>query len=255
MSIVDRFSRRANPPSPASLAFLLLSVGIVVAYAVARSIVYKLYPITTTSEWVFRDAIMDIPRLLCFGAALLLLRRFQNSSTAREWTSLKPVEILVIGALPILLWNYYFSQSSGDDFSPPQIVLGVLSSVAVALFEETAFRGAVFASLRQRCSNFTTVFGTSLLFTLFHLQAQSTERWISIFLTGLVFANLRARGLTLAGLALIHATIDSLFFLHPSNNPESFSKPDQALTFGLLVMSVLLLPSRQRTVRISADFQ
>jgi membrane protease YdiL (CAAX protease family) len=99
------------------------------------------------------------------------------------------------------------------------MAVGIAATVMVALFEEAAFRGAILSGLRGVTTTGWAIVGSAFLFTLFHFQAQPTRVWPLLFVTGVVLANLRTRGLSLGWLAALHGLFDIPFFFFGTEGP------------------------------------
>lgn len=183
---------------------------------------------------------MSIPRLGGF-AALLLLNRVWNASRF-DLPLREAGRAALMGFAPMALWAFYFSAGRGDPFSPLMMFVGFFTSLVVGAFEEYAFRGPLLFALHQRFSLFTTIAFSNVLFAVFHVQAQPLRSWMAIFLLGVIFANLRFRGLSLGWLALIHGVTDALYFLFPGVLPDPFGFHGLTLQAGLLVYAVITFP-------------
>ena len=147
-----------------------------------------------------------------------------------------------MGFVPMTLWIFYFSGGHGDSYPPTMILVGFLTSLVVGAFEEYAFRGPLLAALRQHLSIFNTIVLSNLLFVIYHLQSQPVHFWIAIFLAGVIFANLRFRGLSIGWIALIHGLIDTFMFMFPRMTPDPFSFHALFFQAGLLAYVVVTFP-------------
>jgi membrane protease YdiL (CAAX protease family) len=223
-------------PSPVVLG----SLSVICGYVLIRGCVYHFFPITSLESWFFRDTLMSLPR---FGAftTLLLLNRSWNASRF----DLLPKDFgraVLMGFVPTALWILYFSGSQGETYPPFMKFVGFFTSLIVGAFEEYAFRGPLLSALCQQLSVFTATILGSVLFTVYHFQAQSFQAWIAIFLTGVIYANLRLRGLGLGWLALIHGITDASLFMFPSQNPALFGLYGLTFQGGLLIYAVATFP-------------
>lgn len=219
---------------------LIGSLGIIVAYVLIRSCVYHFFPVTSQETWFFRDTLMSIPRLGAF-ATLVLLNRFWHA--ARFDLPFKDFgRVALLGLVPVALWVFYFSGGQGGIFTPFKRFVGFFTSLVVGVFEEYAFRGPLLFALRQRLSLLSTVVLSSVLFAIYHVQAQPLRSWVAIFLTGVIYANLRFRGLSLGWLAVIHGVTDAFFFAFPDMNPSMFGFYGLVLQTGLLAYVVMTFP-------------
>jgi membrane protease YdiL (CAAX protease family) len=154
---------------------LIGSLAVIVAYVLIRSCVYHFFPVISQDTWFFRDILMSVPRLGAF-AALVLLNRFWNA--ARFDLPLKDFRrAALLGLVPVALWGFYFSGGQGQNFTPFKMFVGFFTSLVVGVFEEYAFRGPLLFALRQRLSLFATVVLSSVLFSIYHVQAQPFRCW------------------------------------------------------------------------------
>lgn len=205
---IARFSPQIGHTDPMQRhsSALIGSLAIIVAYVLVRSCVYHFFPVTSQQTWFFRDTLMSIPRLGAF-AALVLLNR--NWNAARFDLPLKDFERAArLGFAPTALWVFYLSGGHGAPFAPFMMAVGLFTSLIVGAFEEYAFRGPLLFCIREHFSLFTTIVLSNVLFAIYHVQAQAVRNWLAIFLTGVIYANLRFRGLSLVWLAVIHGVTD-----------------------------------------------
>lgn len=237
----------AQPTSqrPRHTSALIGSLAVIVAYTLVRAGVYHFYPVTSLETWYNRVVLMNIPRLGALDA-LLLLNRCWN--LARFDLPLKDFRRAVfLGFVPVAVWLFYFSGGDGQQFTPTMMMGGFLTSLIVGAYEEYAFRGPMLFALRERMSLLATVMISSALFTIYHIQAQRLDIWPTIFLTGVILANLRFRGLSIGWLALIHAVIDTYMFIFPTNTVGPFGFHGLVMQSGLLVYGILTFPRSQIT--------
>jgi membrane protease YdiL (CAAX protease family) len=183
---------------------------------------------------------MSIPRLSAFGVLLVLNRRWNIAAFSMPLSGCSRAARM--GFVPFALWLYFFNAGHGQSFTNMMMVVGLFTSLVVGLFEEYAFRGPLLSALSDRFSLFTTVVLSNILFAVYHIQAQPIRFWLIIFLTGVIYANLRLRGLSLGWIALIHGVTDASFFLFPSINPEPFGFYGLVLQIGLLIYAVMTFP-------------
>ena len=214
---------------------------ILAAYVLARNFIYSLYPVNSTGAWFERDTLMTVPRLVIF-AALWFANRFFWKATRIEMARKDFLRAMLLGFSPMILWTLYFSQSHGPGFPTYMKAIGISTSLVVGLFEEYAFRGLLLTGFTWCLTILPAIIVTNLLFCGYHIQAQPLESWGMIFLTGVVFANCRLRGLGLGWLVLIHGAIDALYFLFFIDTPHPFSTPGIVLHVGLLVCAIATYP-------------
>lgn len=233
-------SAKPGDNTPRYSAALIGSHLILVAYIIIRFCVYYFFPITSENEWFIRDALMSVPRLGAFATLLYLNKIWKIANFELPLAEFQKVAFL--GFVPLVLWVFFFSGGQGDRFAFVMMFGGCLTSLIVGLFEEYAFRGPLLSALRRYLSLFPTVTLSNVIFVIFHAQAQPFRFWFIIFLMGVIFSNLRFRGLSLGWLALIHALIDSFYFFFPVNAPDPLSFHGLVLQVGLLAYAVVTYP-------------
>jgi membrane protease YdiL (CAAX protease family) len=216
------------------------SLLVIIAYMLIRAGVYELFPVTSLESWFTRDAVTCLPRLAAFAALIYLNRHWQL--VRFDFPAKDFGHLALWGSLPLALWMFYFSGSRGDSFAPWMIALGFVTSMVVGLFEEYAFRGPLLAALSRRYSLFTAAFLSTLVFTLCHFQAQPVAAWGNIFLTGIIMANLRLRGLSLGSLALLHGLIDASYFLFREYSADLSNFHGLTLQIGLFAYALWSRP-------------
>ena len=196
---------------------------------------------------------MTIPRLTAFAALLLLNRR----GNIAPWNM--PLRdgprAALLGFVPLALYLFVLSAGDSPSFTVTMMVVGFFTSLVVGLFEEYAFRGPLLSALSQRSSLFSAIVLSNIFFAVFHIQAQPFRYWLGTFLIGVIFANLRLRGLSLGWLALLHGMIDACFFLFHSNNPEPFGYYGLVWQSGLLIYAVVTFPRSRVTDSRSPECQ
>jgi len=224
---------------------LVATVGVLTSYCLARSWVYEVYPARSLAAWFERDTLMTAPRLAAF---VLLFGIYTGWRRPGEW-KFRGGAWLVVGAFGMAaLWWVYFSGGVGEKFGGRDIVVGAATSLVVGLFEEYAYRGPPLMELGQCVSERAAISVSSLLFMLYHFQAQNLESWPTIFLTGVTLANLRCRGLSLSWLVLAHGVTDTGYFIFGSQAPPFMSFPGMILVAGTLVCALRTLPANRSSV-------
>ncbi len=110
---------------------------------------------------------------------------------------------LALLALAIAGWSaYYAARPRVFDFSNAELFIGWATTVAVALSEETCFRGLVYLSLRQRFGARRAMLFAATLFTLYHWPVQPLGEWPEIFMTGVIACAALELGTGLVWIAL-----------------------------------------------------
>lgn len=201
--------RRNAGRRAAGLAFLIFLI-----YATLRYFVYDAFPADDFTGWAVRDTLMDGPRLLVFLLSLALGVRIWgwNGLGLHKGGFRTAVTILVFYFLLLCYPQFWFRETPYALGALPFGILTV-SSLLVALWEEILYRGVFLNALRDWVSTKVAVLGSSILFAVMHIQAQPIVGWPSIFLTGMLFALMRVRGVALTWLIAIHWIIDSIVFL------------------------------------------
>jgi membrane protease YdiL (CAAX protease family) len=223
-----------------SATIAIRSAIALVSFALIRCWVYYVYPAHDLERWFMRDCLMTIPRLFAL-LALLAINEVRDASS--RWLHPEGVtKAALFGIVPMGLWLYYFSSGNGARFGPFEISVGFLTSLVVGGFEEYAFRGPLFSILRERTSTTAAIFMSSVLFMLFHVQAQPIEFWPIIFLMGIVFGSLRVRGMSIFWLSSIHAAIDTCYFIFPVHHAAFYSANGIYFVSGLFLYSLAVFP-------------
>ena len=206
---------------------LIVGVTIMLAYVAARFVIYQGFPLRDTLMtyeggrlvrvspgffWWMRDTIMDVPRLMAFSAALWT-GRYLWGLNALGWHARRWKLGLIWGAIAAALVMSHGLFREGPLQPTPVIVVLAVSSLIVALCEETLFRGLLFKALYDLGGKDAATWLSAALFTVYHVQAQPIEGWPSIFASGLLYAVLRWQGVGLMWLIASHALGDALIYL------------------------------------------
>jgi len=215
----------------------ILGFAIMLLYVGVRALIYSAVPDDVPGGWIATDTMMDLPRLLCFALALVVGLKLWG----RRGLGLHADRVVAgigIGAASVvlgLLGNFSRAPTAGY----PAHVLAVLavSSLIVALHEELVFRGVIFTGLRDWLGSQVAIWISSVLFVVYHVQAQPLAEWPTIFLFGVLYAVLRDRGVGLWWLILAHAALDALVFL--TNHGEYGLASWPYLIFGIQALFVV----------------
>lgn len=174
------------------------------------------------------------------------------TAAARRGFSVRPrfegggARALGHGAAMLALWGLFLTESAGAPWPWSDRLVGVLICLTVGLFEELAFRGVVLDLLLARFAPRAAALASALAFTAYHCRPQSLPAWPHVFLTGLVFAHLRLRGLGLGWLALIHAAVDAAFFFAKDRGVQDYGPAHTAFLVGLFLYAVVTIPASPR---------
>jgi membrane protease YdiL (CAAX protease family) len=244
----------------------MVGMFIMLLYAATRFFIYRMFPIvwsvqtsagvgvlTEPYPWWVRDTIMDIPRVVGFGLSLAAGWYFWGID-ALGWHARCAARGLIwgaVGAVLIVLEDLFRT----EPFAYPTraLVVLALSSVVVALFEETLFRGVFFNALHDLRGARWAVLGSTALFTVFHVQARPVEAWPGIFAGGLLYAVLRSQGVGLVWLALSHAAGDGIVFLFSRGPARVAWWPMAAWLLQLGIPAIYYFSWTRRTRRCLAD--
>lgn len=145
------------------------------------------------------------------------------------------------------LWALFLTESSGGAWPWPQRLLGIAVCLTVGLFEELAFRGVVLELLLRRLPPRGAALASAVAFTLYHCRPQSLPAWPHVFLTGVVFANLRLRGLGIGWLAVIHGAVDASFFFAGDRGVQDYGPARTAFLTGLFLYAVFTVPPEMKS--------
>ena len=181
---------------------------IVLGYIISRSFIYALMPITSDTDWFWRDVVMDLPRFIWALVALYLGYRtwgWQKLGFSLE----RPILAMGVG-IALLLVEAVFSLMGQRPFVLPNYALFIfyVSSFMVGFFEEILFRGVLLNALRDWKGSLIALWGSTFVFTVYHIQAQPYHAWPGIFTVGFVLALLRLNNVSMLWLILFHGVND-----------------------------------------------
>ena len=224
-------------------AFLIVGV-----YMLVRSLIYYFMPHTSLESWFYRDCWMTLPRFTAF-CVLVFMDRYFWKSTPFDFDFRGIGKASLYGGILLIVYIFYLSGSRGNPW-PGNMILGAMFTTPfVGLWEECAFRGVILGNLIKRYSVLFSVLGSSALFTVFHFQAQSLSEWPGIFITGVIFANLRIRGLSIWWLVVIHTAIDVGYFFFGTSMPDVLGSRHMLFLGGLLLYAVFTYPKERNLKR------
>ncbi len=182
---------------------VLILLILVVLFILARWTIYQIVP--PEEDWYLADFLKNGPRLAGFVAALWLGLRWWGASRM-GWHRHEGKIAAGVSLLLAAFWSLRIF-SPTFQFKPlgkeTALILAV-STVLVALFEETLFRGAFLPALRDWKGERFAIFGSSIVFTVLHVQAQPVWQWPWLFCHGMLDASLRASGMGLPWLIVMH---------------------------------------------------
>lgn len=193
----------------------VISLWVLFLYCLCRYVIYSQVAVVDFESWLRRDSLSNFPRILCF---LLLIYFVLRDRTKELLPNLGGVQkALFFGFCILLSVVIRFFMAGVTSYPFDLLILAILSSFVVGFFEEALFRGGIFDSLSGWLGAKAAVLCSSVLFVLFHIQAQNVKSFPLIFLLGIVFALMRRDGVSLFVLAMIHSLYDSvILILQPS---------------------------------------
>lgn len=215
---------------------LIFSALILLFYMAVRFFVYRQFSIESENDWLFRDSIMDVPRILCF---LMCLRLF-TSLEKKEFFAISKTNISILIGIAFLILLRPVMSLKYETFSASfeYILISGASSIIVAIFEESLFRVLIYDSLKNLIGEFLAIIGSAVIFMGYHYQAQGFQYFPILFLYGILFAIFRGLGASLFWLILCHALIDILVPVWNSANTELWIQTE---TLSLFLISVVFL--------------
>lgn len=220
---------------------LIQALLIIGAYMIIRALVYLFIPATSQWAWFYRDCWMTIPRFVTF-CSLLLMDLYIWKSSLFDFLFKDIGQAAFYGGILVFIYLSYLIGSYGDPWPGKFILIGIVTSAMVGLFEEYAFRGIILGNLVKKWSKVSSILGSSAVFTLFHFQAQPFNEWPSLFLAGVALANLRLRGLSLFWLVVIHTVIDAAYFFFGTSMPGLFSPHKMIFLAAMILYGVITYP-------------
>ena len=205
--VVKPTQRRSEVRTP-----VIVFIFIILAYAAMRYFVYSVIPQTEEfGNWIVKDTIMDVPRLICGSLALGFgLWKLGKRGLGFLSGGLTIAAILFIFDIGIMGIDGLMRTPYSLSFR--EITILSISSFVVAFNEELLFRGLGISALKAwRGDNFA-LWSSTFLFTVFHYSAQPLSEWPAIFFFGLLMGQLRLAGVSLYWLILYHGASDSMWF-------------------------------------------
>lgn len=179
-----------------------------------RHLIYGAMPASDFETWFARDLIMSVPRLAGFAACLAVARGFgdwRSWGWGRFFRGDLAGWLLLLAAVAMEVLGH-LAAGSGSSFGPGLLLAGWLSTVPVALFEETAFRSLLFLALRERFHVLPAALISSVLFAVYHFEAQPIAMWPHIFIFGVAACAALQRGVSMPALILAHLFVDGAWF-------------------------------------------
>jgi uncharacterized protein len=164
-------------------AFVRFLGAILIAGLIGAAIAYPAYEFTSRfASWPFHRVASRIA-MLALAVSLTLLCRHMQLTTKRDfgyglpWARFLTL-CLLWGAVGVatagvgaafLLWTHL---RIGDSFAASMLLTALGSGIAVALIEETVFRGVMHTSIERESGPWTAVLLTAPLFAVLHFVAK-----------------------------------------------------------------------------------
>jgi membrane protease YdiL (CAAX protease family) len=186
----------------------LLEIGLMLAPGIPASI--WIWPKITGTAWAAPAQILVYAYFL-MGALLIGLRRWNLSQLGINRhgivLSLLSGGALLLGRILIVLGtNLAIGLPS---VSPSQLLFDFLFYVfLVGAVEEFLFRGLIYHALKQVQGTRLAIWGSALVFGLYHVGWQGVIGGVGTALIGLIFGVIRWRAGGILGLILVHGLID-----------------------------------------------
>lgn len=195
----------------------ILGFAIFLVYAALRYLIYDSVPAPTGFDWFLRDTLMNGPRLLALGLALLLgLKVWRREGLGLHARGGRTAALVFFTFFFVLWLPDAWSRSGENGLGIPALLVLAASSVLVGAWEEILYRGVLLNGIRDWKGTQAAIWGSSFLFTIMHVQAQPVLHWPSLFLCGVLFAVMRAQGVGLIWLIAVHAAYDALALMGPT---------------------------------------
>ena len=204
-----------------------------------------LLPLRNMDQW-FRFFVFGAPIRIGAFALLYSVDRRSNSPTKFQIAG-SHFRAFCCAIVMISLWLIFLTQARGVPWGASACVVGAAACLCVGLWEEYLFRGVLLDGLLRHFGFMPALLLDSLMFMVFHTRLQALPSWPHVFLTGAVFANLRVRGVSLGHLALMHAAVDFLFFLHGRRWPPAAGPTYWLFLAGLFIYALVSFPHRVGT--------
>lgn len=236
---------------------LAIWFSIIFLYVLIRSFIFHI-PAPSWDDFLKRDALQTIFRIAAYVSLWIYTRHYWKKN---KWGwGFKNGRICALGAALIFTAEalHFLSGAKWHEASAGWLLLGLLSTVVVAVGEEFAFRGVLFAALLRKVGMPLTVLLGSAFFSLFHIGVPTEIPplyHLYLFLWGMVVSLLRAWGSNLGWLVLIHFVIDAIYVVaYPVyKSHESIARMTAVFGPDVLLMCIVVLLAALLKKREAAD--
>jgi membrane protease YdiL (CAAX protease family) len=191
------------------------ALAILVAYAIARYYFYFYLPAIEGSQWQWlaRDTLLDLPRLLGSALAVFFIVRFLGRTALGHPMEGAKSNIVCVWVAFCIAPVLSLLSIRPPEITPEALFMMVASSFILAIFEELTMRGLLTRGLAELMSPLKAAFVAALVYTLLHIQSTPLRVWPLLFAIGLVASAARLVGVGLGWLVLAHGVGDSLHLM------------------------------------------
>jgi membrane protease YdiL (CAAX protease family)/gamma-glutamylcyclotransferase (GGCT)/AIG2-like uncharacterized protein YtfP len=199
---------------------LLLGILCWLSYMLLRTLFQHWIPVHDWKSYILQDLSITVLRLGSAGICLWIAKRRWSMEALGLSHSVWPAPVAMASLLVAGGSGILNALSMTTDWNAAVWIrfVEIAIAFAVALNEEIGFRGLIFNGIRELAGPKTAILISSLLFTAMHLGYQPLYSMLSIFFTGLCFATLRVKGVSLKIIILLHFFYDGCFALELSGN-------------------------------------
>jgi membrane protease YdiL (CAAX protease family) len=190
------------------------ALAILIAYAIARYYFYLWLPTMGSQwQWLARDILLDVPRLIGSALAVFFVVRFLGRHALGHPLEGAKSNIICVWIAFCIAPLLSLLSLSPPEMTPEALFMMVASSFILAIFEELTIRGLLTRGLAEIMSPLKAAFVSAIVYMLLHIQATPLRVWPLLFAIGLVAAAARLVGVGLGWLVLAHGVGDSLHMM------------------------------------------
>lgn len=215
----------------------------IVVYILLRACVYRFVDMNEYG-WFFRDFVMNAPRILSAILMICFIRSIWGLEILKFHTMRFGyfLKTAVVALVTYTVWVFLHSQHLS--FTNSQLMMFVTGSLIVAIFEEISFRGGIYQALSDWLGASWAIVVSTLLFVVFHVQAQPIHELPQLIGFGLIVALLRSKGVSIWWTILLHFLVLSIPVVIPLAGTLKFPQAP-------LLMSALWFITVSITTRLS----